>query len=300
MENTSYALYIAVGVLIAIVILSILLFNWRRIGLLESSKDETVIVKNRAEFNAEYEAYNKNLMYGTDVLSCLNKAQNNNQKYVYNNYYGTDPETLGKDDRAEFFIDVEVTINETLYDEVRAYYKDRAGKYQRAIGLGTDSTTQANYGDKVFYGSGVNKFKDPTIIYYYFKKGKVYQETSTYTNVMWSAANRTKNLYNILNTGKIETMFTGGKTYNLLTSEDTNTVTSLDETAKLAALITTVSLKNQELTNNDKPSAFDKSDWWYCTWTTAASDFKTRKFKCTNVKYNEDTGYIEKISFSEI
>lgn len=300
MENTSYALHIAVGVLIGIVILSIVIFGWRKIGGLESSKDNAVAVKNKADFNAEFEAYNKNLMYGTDVLSCLNKAQSNNQKYVYNNYYGTDLATIGKEDREEFFIDVQVEIkNSPLYDEVKAYYKDRAGKYHRAIGLDiANSIVKANYGDKVF-NSNQNAFKSPTVYYYYFKGGKVYQETGNYVDIMWNPGSKNKKLYEILDSGKIETKVTPG-IYNLLTNEDTTSVSNLTETAKLAALISTVSLKSQELTNNETPSSFDKTDWWYCTWTTSASDFKTRKFKCIGVEYDEDNGYATKISFEEV
>jgi hypothetical protein len=52
--------------------------------------------------------------------------------------------------------------------------------------------------------------------------------------------------------------------------------------------------------NSPAPSSYDSSDWYSATWKTAAYDFKTRKFKCTEVHYNEDTGYIDRISFVEI
>lgn len=307
MENASYALYIAIGVLVAIIILSVVLFRWKQIGTLESTKDDTVLIKNRADFNAEYEAYNKSLMYGTDVLSCLNKAQNNNQKYVYNNYYGTDAETMGKDDREEFFIDVEVTINSTLYDSVKAYYKDSAGKYKRVTGL--SSNPEGNYDDQVFSGGTGNKFKIPIVYYYYFDKGLVYQQTATYTSIMWPGSWTNETLFNILKppathgstdtSGQIPTTFEAG-TYNLLEQGDLTTIPAdRKKSAQLSALISTVDLKSQELTNSDSPTAGTKDDWWYCTWTTAASDFKTRKFRCTGTEYNSNNGYITKIIFEE-
>lgn len=304
MENTSYALYIAVGVLIGIVVLSIVLFTWKRIGLLESSKDEAVVIKNRADFNAEYEAFNKSLMYGTDVLSCLNKAQNNNQKYVYNNYYGTDTANIGKTDRSEYFMNVKVTLHSTLVDSIRAYYKDTSGKYQRVIGLGDSNDEKNNYDDKIFSGS--NRFKDNTVYYYYFKNGKVYQDSNSYTNIMWGTTDRNQTLYQILQTGKIETKVTGndaGITYNLLELEDTgsgSTTSEITQAAKLSALLTTVGLKEQQLMNTPQPTVFNKTDWWYCTWTTAASDFKSKKFKCTGMEYNTDNGYINCINFEEV
>ncbi|MBR1539616.1 MAG: hypothetical protein IJ629_00245 [Clostridia bacterium] len=238
-------------------------------------------------------------MYGTDVLSCLNKAQNNNQKYVYSNYYGTDMETVGKEDREEFFMDVEVKLNSTLCETIKAYYKNKTGKYERVIGLDlTDHDTKENYKMPIFSGS--NAFKDPDVYYYYFQKGKVYQGTSKYTAIMWNGVDKTKSLSAILNSGKIETKFQGNKTYHLLTLEDTTTTSHNDETARLAALITTVSLKEQTVVNSDQPTDFTQKDWWYCTWTTAASDFKSRKFKCTGVEYNETNGYIKTIKFEEI
>ena len=306
MENSSYALYIAVGTLIGIAVLSLVLFRWRQIGSYEKSKDEALEIKNKAAFNAEYEAYNKKLMYGTDVLSCLNKAQNNNQRYVYNNYYGTDSANIGKDDRVEFFIDVQVKISSTLCDNVKAYYKDKTGKYQRAVGLGTDSVTINNYLYKVFSNSntGPNKFKDQDVYYYYFKDGLLYQKTGKYTDLMWSSNKKEYMLYNIIKEGKIQTKVTAG-TYNLLAAKDksssaTSTSAEITQTAQLSALITTSSLKDQELQKDPKPTILDKRDWCYCVWTTAASDFKSRKFKCTGVEYDSTTGYINKIKFEEV
>ena len=307
MENTSYALYMVAGFLIAVMILSLVLFRWRQIGTVEKTKDDAVVIKNKTEFNAEYEAFNRTLMYGTDVLSCLNKAQNNNQKYVYNNYYGTDTATIGSSDRAEHFIDVEVTIKSTLCDNVKAYYRDSKGKNQRIIGL-TDGT---NYKDKVFSNSGIH-FDDPTIYYYYFKKGKLYQENKNYTDIMWNTTDKNKTLYKILTEGigsnqggQIETKITDndGIPYKLLDIADrdgTETADEITQAARLSALITTVSLKEQQLTNTKGNKSTDKSDWWYCTWTTAASDFKTRKFKCTGTEYDEITGYVNKIKFEEV
>ena len=109
-------------------------------------------------------------------------------------------------------------------------------------------------------------------------------------------------------------MITGndaGVSYHLLQKEDdtarfTSTDTGIKQASRLSALITTVSLKEQRLENSEKPTSFAQDDWWYCTWTTAASDFKSRKFKCVSadggsgVTYNVETGYIEKIRFEEV
>lgn len=290
MENTSYALHIVVGVLIALMILSIIVFLWSKIGISEKSKDEVLIVKNRAEFNAEYEAFNKPLMYGTDVLSCLNKAQNNNQKYVYNNYYGTD--SSSKDAREEYFMNVTVKINSPLIETVRAYCKKADGNYERVVGPPGNN----NY-KKIFV---YKYFENPDVHYYYFEKGKVYEKVEKYTTIM--GINTGKSLYELLTNVNSSNSY-GAGTYELIASDErTGGVKIAGEkgSAMLAALVTTVSMKNLPVYRNPEPTSFGKEDWYYCERITAASDFKTRKFKCTGTVYNDKTGYIEKISFEEV
>lgn len=316
MENASYALQIAIGTLIAIVIISLTVFFWQKFGIMEKSKDDAQEIKNRSEFNAEWQAYEKNLMYGSDVLSCLNKAQNNNQKYVYNNYYGQDPETIGTEGRNEYFIDVEVTLKSDLCDSVKAYYRDANGKYKRITGLTDAQSSSSFFSNKVFADDNTKKtFDDPMIYYYYFKQGKVYQEADRYTNIMWGPGKaNTLTLGNVLkngglgaNSGQVKTMITGvpaGTTYHLLQHEDDNKYSSnasgMAQAAKLSALISTVNLKEQKLVNPVQPSDFTNNNWWYCTWTTATNDFKSRKFKCTGLELDRNTGYANKISFEEL
>lgn len=310
MENTSYALQMAIGTLIAIMLISILVFFWQKFGIMEKAKDDSQDVKNRADFNAEWQAYEKNLMYGSDVLSCINKAQNNNQKYVYNNYYGTDSESIGKDSRDEYFVDVQVQIKTPLCEKIEAYWKNSSGDFKKVVG-GLAPGFMSNYDYKIFNESSTMHFDMPKVYYYYFKNGKLYQEAKNYTDVM--GINKNITLYNILTptgtaqAGIIETKFDAGKIYNLLEVGDVvdettaSTLASRNESAYLAALISTVSSKQQKIINKDTPtSTIEKEDWWYCTWTPATSDFKSRKFKCTGVQLNSKTGYVNKITFEEI
>ena len=87
MENASKALIIAGAVLLSVMIVSLLIYTGKSFGLIAKAEQDAKLTEDRKKFNAEYEVYDKNLMYGTDVLSCLNKAQSNNQKYVNNNYF---------------------------------------------------------------------------------------------------------------------------------------------------------------------------------------------------------------------
>ena len=81
MENASKALMIAGGVLLAVLILSVLIYVYSHIQSVERSKAEVLQVEELAKFNREFETYNKNSMYGTDIISVINKAISYNNKY---------------------------------------------------------------------------------------------------------------------------------------------------------------------------------------------------------------------------
>lgn len=105
MENVSQALLIVGGILLAIITLSLLtlLFtNASQIGTAQAEEQET---KQLLEWNSEWEAYNKQLMYGAEVLTVINKAEQNNFDYdnstqyrVTVTVYGKDGSELTKDD----------------------------------------------------------------------------------------------------------------------------------------------------------------------------------------------------------
>lgn len=82
MENASKALLIAAGVLIAIIIISVFLTIYNRLSSVKKAQDEKVELEQLAAFNAEYESYNKSVMYGTDVVTLVNKANENNRKQM--------------------------------------------------------------------------------------------------------------------------------------------------------------------------------------------------------------------------
>lgn len=86
MENASKALLIAGGVLIALIILTSFIAMYGRIANLQEEQEEQIKLDQLAEFNAKYEAYNKRIMYGTDVITLMNKVNENNVKAGTNDY----------------------------------------------------------------------------------------------------------------------------------------------------------------------------------------------------------------------
>ncbi len=84
MENASKALLIAGGVLLAMMILAIMVYVFGSMSDFAESQDRTAATQEIVEFNKGYEAYNKQRMYGTDVISVVNKAINHNKNVAPN------------------------------------------------------------------------------------------------------------------------------------------------------------------------------------------------------------------------
>lgn len=80
MENAAKALLIAGGILLALMTLSLIVYVSTSTTRMAEAQDAKKAAEELAAFNASYEAYNKRLMYGTDVISVWNKANNYNEK----------------------------------------------------------------------------------------------------------------------------------------------------------------------------------------------------------------------------
>lgn len=74
MENASKALLIAGGMLLAMMILMLLISLATTITDVAESQDKKQLTEQLVQFNKQYEAYNKTKMFGTDVITVVNKA----------------------------------------------------------------------------------------------------------------------------------------------------------------------------------------------------------------------------------
>ena len=126
MENASYALKMAAGVLLAVLILSIMTFilnNYTQTQktILESKKSEKVV-----EFNEQFQAYEKAQMYGTDVISCLNLAYSINleNRVWYNMGLSGTSRIIAKGESGlnEKAITVEIYLKNPLKSSIRLSY----------------------------------------------------------------------------------------------------------------------------------------------------------------------------------
>lgn len=81
MENASKALLMAGGILIAVLIIGLLVYMFNSSSQLFKTSEDIEQLEQIVAFNKEYEAYNRKLMRGTDIVSIINKANSNNTKY---------------------------------------------------------------------------------------------------------------------------------------------------------------------------------------------------------------------------
>ena len=126
MENASKALLIAGGILISIIIISMFLSMYNRMSSIQKEEAEEKRMEAILKFNAEYEAFDKKIMYGTDVITLANKIENNNTNNLNNNLYqielylndkkvvnGTKLKESDKDFEKKMFKCVAIDYNET-------------------------------------------------------------------------------------------------------------------------------------------------------------------------------------------
>ena len=87
MENSSQALLIAGGILLGILTLSLLVYMFTNLSTIGNAERKNEEVERLASWNSEWESYNKRLLYGTDVLTIINKAEQNNYDNDNNSKY---------------------------------------------------------------------------------------------------------------------------------------------------------------------------------------------------------------------
>lgn len=116
--SLSKALIIVASVLLAMLVVAFITFSFQRMGTWATANDQELLAEQKEKFNKEYEAYDKNLMYGVDVISCLNKALSNNDKI--------------KNGMLDASYEVKVTVglkqDKPLQESIEVYHMNENGK----------------------------------------------------------------------------------------------------------------------------------------------------------------------------
>lgn len=111
MENSADALQLAFGVIIAVLLLSLLVYVFNNISSFENTKRDQEVVQQTSEFNKKFLAFDKTSMYATDVISILGLAISNNKiqnQAITANPKGNYEETL------DYSINIEIVIEEDI------------------------------------------------------------------------------------------------------------------------------------------------------------------------------------------
>lgn len=136
MENASKALMIAGSVLIALLVISLLVFFFSSMRNLQGISQSGEELEQSVEFNKQYDVYARNI-YGSEILSIANKIADYNKREADNKGY-TKIELyveIGEDMDATFF-------KKGTYTSIRM--KEEAEKLQKKIDdLGKQTITSS-------------------------------------------------------------------------------------------------------------------------------------------------------------
>ena len=78
MENASRALLIAGSVLVAIIVITLLVRTYGNIGNFQRQQLSVEEAQKLEEYNKQYTKYEHQYVYGTEVISIINKEENKN------------------------------------------------------------------------------------------------------------------------------------------------------------------------------------------------------------------------------
>ncbi len=104
MENASKALLIAGGILLAVLVLSLLGLLLSNISSNQLAQEKRLEAEQLQEFNQQWEAYNKKALFGSDIITVVNKAIQNNKTV----------ETM--DTANKFYVNVTINCGSTTFD----------------------------------------------------------------------------------------------------------------------------------------------------------------------------------------
>lgn len=155
MENATKALEMAGSLLIGVLLLGCLLFAYTRMSELKDTEHKVEVSEQAQDFNQDYEAYNRNNLYGTDLFSLANKIVDYNNKEADGKAYGR--------------IEMKVTINTNpgrnpkFFNETTpvTYSGDTLNEKYDSLSKAINKINKEYYGKTVSYWA--NYYSDSTI-----------------------------------------------------------------------------------------------------------------------------------------
>lgn len=153
MENAAKALLIAGGILLALMTLSLIVYMSTATTRMAEAQDEKKAAEELAAFNMEYEAYNKRRMYGTDIITVVNKAINYNSKLI--------PSEKNK------AITIKVTIKDSFYATTQIIEEKADGTVEKGeLKQINEYSLEAKNGSKAVEVSYNTKYDDDVVKFF--------------------------------------------------------------------------------------------------------------------------------------
>lgn len=295
MENSAYGLKMAGGMLMVVLVISLILYTFDNMKKFPNENQTRKYEEQIQVFNKEYEVYNKKQMYGTDIISCLNLAYNNNTTLrVFGD--STEPNSLtlfssstkGVEQRK---VEVTAKLKDSLKTNIEVYYYNPQTHTESKVGAAQQLSTIINQTqtlNEVFRGMQ-GEFIDIKPIL-----EDIYQVNNINSMTIMELVN-TSNLDNKYSINNIVLNKQFHK--NVIEKNKANS----KEIHKLMRYTgrPVIEIKNNAWNINN-------NSWTKIVIKTPASDLKNRKFKCTGIEYYLDPkdiyadGRIKSISFVEI
>lgn len=177
MENASKALEMAASVLIGMLIIGMLVFAYSRITELKKTEENSKISSQSADFNKNYETYNRDV-YGSELFSLANQIQDYNNKYESDGYTAIElsvtmknvsdfeyftKKNYNEQDLIEKYEELSnqiKTANKTIKDKAISYWSSSSSELRANFNTTTNPTLSKMIENIRIYDSLVNEQED--------------------------------------------------------------------------------------------------------------------------------------------
>ncbi len=140
MENASKAIIIAGSILITVIIVSLLIIVFGKIGDLHEEEAKSLSIEQLEKYNRKFNTFDRSL-YGSELLSLANLIDDYNNRILY-----------AENETGTFYEENKFTVYVTLYKDIEAYYNNGDLLYE---GLKAKTNAKIDYVKK--YNDGLEK-----------------------------------------------------------------------------------------------------------------------------------------------